>query len=104
MESKMQNRNKKAECDVCNKLMGSDHLKRHKQTHQDLLSLPDNEIKNELKTRQEIKSKEKNLQKYEEIAKQKKSKKDIIRNTSSNYHDKRQSNIQIIMHNRQRGI
>ena len=62
MESKMQNRNKKAECDVCNKLMRSDHLKRHKQTHQDLLSLPDNE--NELKTRQEIKSKEKKLQKY----------------------------------------
>ena len=55
MESK--NRNKKAECDVCNKLMRSDHLKRHKQTHQDLLSLPDNEIKNELKARQEIKKK-----------------------------------------------
>ena len=100
MESK--NRNKKAECDVCNKLMRSDHLKRHKQTHQDLLSLPDNEIKNELKARQEIKSKEKELKKYEEIAKQKKSKKDIIRNTSSN--DKRQSNIQIIMYNRQKGI
>ena len=100
MESK--NRNKKAECDVCNKLMRSDHLKRHKQTHQDLLSLPDNEIKNELKARQEIKSKEKKLRKYEEIAKQKKSKKDIIKNTNSN--DKRQSNIQIIMYNRQKGI
>ena len=55
MEPKMQNRNKKVECDVCSKIMRSDHLKRHKQIHRDLLSLPDNEIKNELETRQEIK-------------------------------------------------
>ena len=51
MESKMQNRNRKAECDVCHKLMRSDNLKRHKQTHRDLLSFPDNEFKNELETR-----------------------------------------------------
>ena len=67
----MQNRNKKVECDVCSKIMRSDHLKRHKQTHRDLLSLPDNEIKNELETRQEIKKKrEERIQKIEEIAKE----------------------------------
>ena len=67
----MQNRNKKVECDVCSKIMRSDHLKRHKQIHRDLLSLPDNEIKNELETRQEIKKKrEEKIQKIEEIAKE----------------------------------
>ena len=71
MESKMQNRNRKAECDVCNKLMRSDNLKRHKQTHKDLLSLPDNEIKNELKARQEIKKKqEEKIRKIQEIARE----------------------------------
>ena len=66
----MQNRNKKAECDECGKRMRSDNLMRHKQTHRDLLSLPVNEIKNELETRQEIKKKrEEKIQKIEEIAK-----------------------------------
>ena len=70
MGPKRQDRHKKVECDVCNKLMRSDHLKRHKQTHRDLLSLPVNEIKNELETRQEIKKKqEERIQKIEEIAK-----------------------------------
>ena len=69
----MQNRNRKAECDVCHKLMRSDNLKRHKQTHRDLLSLPDNEFKNELETRQEIKKKqEEKIQKIENIAKENK--------------------------------
>ena len=71
MGPKRQDRHKKVECDVCNKLMRSDHLKRHKQTHRDLLSLPVNEIKNELETRQEIKKKqEERIQKIEEIAKE----------------------------------
>ena len=71
MGPKRQDRHKKVECDVCNKLMRSDHLKRHKQTHRDLLSLPVNEIKNELETRQEIKKKrEEKIQKIEEIAKE----------------------------------
>ena len=38
--------------------MRSDNLKRHKQTHRDLLSVSDNEFKNELETRQEIKKKQ----------------------------------------------
>ena len=57
MESKMLNRNRKAECNVCGKAMRSDHLKRHKKIHKDLLSLPDNEIKDELKSQQEFKKK-----------------------------------------------
>ena len=71
MESKMQNRNRKAECNVCGKAMRSDHLKRHKKIHKDLLSLPDNEIKDELKSRQEIKKKqEEKIQKVVEIARE----------------------------------
>ena len=45
----MQNQNRRVECDVCNKPMRSDNLKRHKQTHKYLL-------KKELKTHQEIKN------------------------------------------------
>ena len=71
MESKMQNRNRKAECNVCGKAMRSDHLKRHKKIHKNLLSLPDNEIKDELKSRQEIKKKqEEKIQKVVEIARE----------------------------------
>ena len=71
MESKTQSRHRKAECNVCNKVMRSDNLKRHKQTHKDLLSLTDNEIKNELKARQEIKEKqEEKIRKIEEIARE----------------------------------
>ena len=67
----MQNRNRKAACDVCGKPMRSDNLKRHKQTHRDLLALSDNEIKNELKVRQEIKERqEKKIRKIEEIARE----------------------------------
>ena len=67
----MQNRNRKAVCDVCSKLMRSDHLKRHKQTHKDLLSLPDNEINDELKSLQEFnKKQEEKIRKIQEIARE----------------------------------
>ena len=65
----MQNRNRRFECDVCNKPMRSDTLKRHKKIHKDLLSHPDNGIKDELKSRQEFKKKqEEKIQKVVEIA------------------------------------
>ena len=68
---KMQDRHKQVECDVCGKPMRYDTLKRHKKTHKDLLSLPDNEIKDELKSRQEIKKKqEEKIQKVVEIARE----------------------------------
>ena len=43
--------------------MKSDNSKRHKETHKDLLSLPDNEIKDELKSRQEFKKNKKKIYK-----------------------------------------
>ena len=58
MESKMQDRHRQVECDVYSKPMRSNNLKRHKKTHKDLLSLPDSEIKDELKSRQEKKKRE----------------------------------------------
>ena len=71
MESKIQDRHKTVVCDICDKSMRSNNLRRHKQTHKDLLSLPDDEIKNELVTRQEIKKKqEEKIQRIEEIAKE----------------------------------
>ena len=44
MKPKIKNRNKEAQCDICNKIMRSDNLKRHKQTHKDLLSLPESDM------------------------------------------------------------
>ena len=71
IQSKMPNRNRKVECDVCNKLMRSDTLKRHKKIHKDLLSHPDNGIKDELKSRQEFKKKqEEKIQKVVKIARE----------------------------------
>ena len=65
------NRNKVVVCDVCEKSMRSDHLKRHRLIHKDLLSLPDHEIKEELRIRQEIKKeKERKQQQIEEIARE----------------------------------
>ena len=65
MESKIQDRHRQVDCDVYDKPMRSNNLKRHKKTHKDLLSLPDSEIKDELKSRQE---KEKAQRKVVEIA------------------------------------
>ena len=67
----MQDRHRQIECDVCYRPMRSNNLHRHKKTHKDLLSLPDNEIKDELQSREEFKKKrEEKIQKIEEIAKE----------------------------------
>ena len=67
MESKVRDWHRKSEGDACYKPMRSDHLSQHKHTHKDLPS-PDNEIKDKLKTRQEIKKKqEEKIWKIEEI-------------------------------------
>ena len=55
----MQDRHRQVECDVCSKPMRSNNLKCHKKTHKNLLSLPHNEIKVELKNREEIQEKAK---------------------------------------------
>ena len=59
----MENRHKMVLCDICKKSMRSDHLKRHMQVHKDLLLLPDDEIKEELRIRQQFKEK-KELRKH----------------------------------------
>ena len=51
---KMSNRNSSAQCTVCKKWMRSDKVKRHVKTHKDLLSLPAEEIKEELRSRHAI--------------------------------------------------
>ena len=67
----MQDRHRQIECDVCYRPMRSNNLHRHKKIHKDLLSLPDNEIKDELQSREEFKKKrEEKIQKIEEIAKE----------------------------------
>ena len=53
----VKDRHKVVYCDVCGKSMLSNNLKRHRLVHKDLLSLPDHEIKEELRIRQEIKEK-----------------------------------------------
>ena len=49
------NRHRKVTCMVCMKTMNSDKLKRHSRTHKDLLSLPEEEVKEELRARHTIK-------------------------------------------------
>ena len=65
----VKNRHKEVVCDVCGNSMRSDTLKRHRLIHKDLLSLPDHEIKEELRIRQQFKErKELRKQQVEEIA------------------------------------
>ena len=45
------NRNKAVRCNICSKCMRSDHLKRHMQKHKDILSMTDDEAKEELRAR-----------------------------------------------------
>ena len=71
MELKMQDRHKTVMCDVCNKYMRSSSLQRHKQVHKYILSLPYDEIKEELRSRQKIKKKQEvKIRRIEEIARE----------------------------------
>ena len=64
-------RHKTVVCNICEKPMRSDHIKRHKKSHKDLLSPSDNEIKDKLQCREEFKKKrEEKIQRIEEIAKE----------------------------------
>ena len=51
----MPNQYKKVMCGVCEKWMRSDNLERHSNIHKDLLNLPEEEIKTELKRRHDEK-------------------------------------------------
>ena len=49
----MTNRHKSVSCGVCKKWVRSDTLKRHMKTHKDLLSLSEEELEEELRSRHE---------------------------------------------------
>ena len=49
----MSNRHKSVSCEVCKKPVRSDTLKRHMKTHKDLLSLSEEELEEELRSRHE---------------------------------------------------
>ena len=64
-----QNRNKIGRCQTCNKTMRSDTLKRHARTHQDLLTMSDEDVVNELRARKATQVlREKRKQEIEELA------------------------------------
>ena len=68
------NGNRYVYCKVCRKRVRSDNLKRHKKTHTDLLSLPEEKMKEELRVRHtdEVQRQERAVkrQRIEEIAKE----------------------------------
>ena len=47
-------RHKKVRCLVCSRIMRSDILKRHASTHKDILSMSEDEAREELKARHEV--------------------------------------------------
>ena len=65
------NRNKHIHCSVCGKSMRSDNAKRHAKTHKDILTLPEEEARKELRIRRDVQlQREGKRQKLEEIAQQ----------------------------------
>ena len=65
------NRNKTIRCGVCNRSIRSDNLKRHVRTHRDILDMSEEEVREELRTRNEVFVKrEEQRQKVIEIAHQ----------------------------------
>ena len=68
-EMDQNDRHKKVSCFVCGRSMRSDVLKRHSQTHKDLISMSEEEAREELKTRHALQlQREEKRQKVEEIA------------------------------------
>ena len=65
------NRNKKVQCKVCGRCIRSDHMKRHSWTHQDILTMSEDEAREELRRRNDnFLEREEKYQKLEEIAQQ----------------------------------
>ena len=64
-------RHKHIRCSICGKNMRSDTLKRHTKKHKDILTLPEEEARKELRSRHEVQlQREEKRQKLEEIAQQ----------------------------------
>ena len=65
------NGNKNIKCMICSRFIRSDHMKRHTKTHKDILSLGEEEARQELRSRHEVQmQREEKRQKLEEIAQQ----------------------------------
>ena len=63
------NLNKSVRCIICSKRMRSDNLKRHMETHKDIISMTDDEARDELRARHTAQmQREERWQKIEEIA------------------------------------
>ena len=70
MES-TKNRNKKIQCKVCGRCIRSDNMKRHARTHQDILTMSEDEAREELRRRNDsFLEREEKFQKQEVIAQQ----------------------------------
>ena len=64
-------RHKKIQCKVCGRCVRSDHMKRHARTHQDILTMSEDEAREELRRRNDcFLEREEKFQKLEEIAQQ----------------------------------
>ena len=65
------NRHQKVQCKVCGRCVRSDNMKRHARTHQDILSMSEDEAREELRRRNDsFLEREEKFQKLEEIAQQ----------------------------------
>ena len=50
------NRNKTIQCNVCSRYIRSDHLKRHAKTHKDILSMSEDEMREEMRQRKKMRN------------------------------------------------
>ena len=67
----LKDRHKKMQCKVCGRCIRSDNMKRHSRTHQDILTMAEDEAREELRRRNEsFLEREEKIQKLEEIAHQ----------------------------------
>ena len=67
----LKDRHKKIQCKVCGRCIRSDHMKRHTRTHQDILTMSEDEAREELRRRNDtFLEREEKIQKLEVIAQQ----------------------------------
>ena len=68
---RQKDRHRKVQCKVCGRCVRSDHMKRHSGTHEDILTMSEDEAREELCRRNDIfLEREEKFQKLEEIAQQ----------------------------------
>ena len=71
MESPRNDRHKMTRCKICARSIRSDHVKRHARTHKNILTMSDQDVREELRSRQVVKiHREEQQQRVMEIAQQ----------------------------------